>query len=598
MQPNATKKRKRIIWIVRLLLAITLLIVAASIFAARQLKPIVQQQLDKIVAEASNQLYHIQFDEVYVNPLTGRASLSAVQIVPNRTRYQQLVKGEKAPNNLYQISLKELSIKNFHPLKIYFQKRLLIDQLLFAHAKVSVTNKVFAFNENKKPQPEKSPYEYIKGLLNSVQIKNIEFKNTSIKYVDANAASQRVDTISKVHIQLKDWLIDAKSAQDSSRFFLLKDAYLFFNDYRFATPDSMYYVKLRQLEFSASSQTAQIKAFELIPRYSEKDFARVNGYARDRYSIQVNNLNLKGINLVSYLRRRQIVADTINFSDGYLRVFNDRTYPKPTKDRTGNFPQQLLLKIKIPITIKQLNIQNMNFSYAEFSSKTLQRGYINFDRTSGIAKNISNQAAEISRKPIASLQLRSYLMNQGQIDINFNFWLNAAKGDFEFSGKLQQMDGRQLNYTSRPLALLQIKNCNIDSLKFHFNANEDASKGQVEFIYKNLAVGLLKVGSEQASLQRRGFLSLLTNFSLINTNNPNGNTPPIMAQVQYTRNRTGSFFHFLWRSIFKGIKHTIGFSEQKEQEVKSYLRNLKDLKQDRLNRKQHRKSAQAQILAN
>jgi len=582
------KSNRKLKWILGAFVFLVLLIFGISWYVSVKIKPFVQRELGAIVKQATNGLYNIYFDKVSVNPLTGNASLTKVRLVPDTNVYQQLLAQQKAPNNLYLIDLQKLSIKKFHPFKIYFDKKLEIDLLLFDKPHITMINKSLVFNENKPPQPEKSPYDYIKKMFSALHVKAIDFKNASFKYVDNNGIKPDVDTISNITITLKDWLIDSVSATDKSRFYLLKDAYVYLNNYTYATPDSMYYIKASQFEFSASAKKLNIKEFALEPRYSEQEFAKVNGYARDRYLLRLNNIDLFGINLPVYIKNREILADEMNIANGSLSVFNDNSYPKLLKDKTGRFPHQLLQKIKIPITLKKIILNKLDISYAEFDKESNRKGRISFNNTSGVIMNVTNQQKYKKRNPIIEANLESYLMGQGKLNVGFRFNTTAPKADFSYKGQLLNMDGKQLNYITRPLAMLHIKSCLIRRFDFDIEANEDRAKGKVEFVYNDLSLGLMKKHKDGERLKRLGILSLLANAMIIYSDNPSADGKFTIAPIYYKRKPTGSFFNFVWKTLFQGVKYSVGFTPQKEAEVKSYVRRFENMKDEREKRRMRR----------
>ncbi|WP_113636853.1 hypothetical protein [Nubsella zeaxanthinifaciens] len=582
------KNKKKWKWIFGVLVFLLVLTGLAAWYVSNKIKPFVQRELAAVVKKATNGLYDIRFEKVMVNPLTGNASLTEVSLIPDTAVYKKLIAQRKAPNNLYFIRLQKLRIKRFHPFRIYFDKKLDVDLLLFDRPQITMVNKSLPFNENKPPQPEQSPYDYVKKIFKSVQVSTIDFKNASFKYVNRNGAIPETDTISNISITLKNWLIDSASAKDKTRFYLLKDAYVYLNNYIYATPDSMYYIKANQFEFSASQKKLNIKEFSLEPRYSEKDFAKVNGYARDRYSLKLNNIDFYGINLFAYIKNRELIADEMGIADGTLAVFNDNSYPKLLKDKTGKFPHQLLQKIGIHTTVKKIKLNKLNISYAEFDKQSGQRGQINFKNTSGIISNVTNQPKVKRKNPIIEANLESYLMGQGKLNVNFKFNVLAPKADFSYKGQLVNMDGRQLNYITKPLAMLMIKSCLIRRFAFDISANEEVAKGKVEFIYNDLSIGLMKRHEGGQRLRRLGILSLLANAMVIYSDNPSDDGKLTLATVSYERKPTGSFFNFIWRSLFQGVKHSVGLSKQKEMEIKRYVTKFENMKDDRERRRMRR----------
>ncbi len=577
----ASRKAKFFGFLALGIVAISLLSYGISRYFAIKLKPVVKKELREVVKNATQQLYHIDFDKVSINFLSGNAYLTNVKIIADTLVYKDLVGGKLAPNNLYDIRLNRLVIKNVHPLKIYFKKILEIDQILFDGPEITMTNQILPFNEDKSTAVDKSPYDYIKGFFTTLNVKSIDFKDAKFTYVDRNGAKPEIDTVININISLKDWLIDEHSADDTSRFYLLKDAYIYLNDYKYATADSLYFIKASKFEFSASSKRLNIKSFEVQPRYSEQDFAKARGYATDRYSLRLNNISFDGIDLQAYIKNREVFAEQVNIGQGVLSVFNDSSFPKKLNDKTGRFPHQLLQKIKMPLTFRKVLLNNLDISYAEMGKKSGEKGSITFNQTSGTIENITNQEKHKRINPIIEATLESYLMRQGKLNVGFKFDLMSPKADFSYQGQLLNMDGRQLNYITKPLAMMRIKSALIRRFAFDIVANEDRATGKIEFLYNDLSVGLLKKDQGDAVSTRMGILSLLANALVIYSDNPSVTGKTTIAQVNYQRNPTASFFNFIWKTLFQGIKHSVGFTPQKEAEIKRQISEFEKRKTDR-----------------
>lgn len=303
MAEKVPRKFKVLKWIIGIVLFISLILVGASWYISVKFKPLIRKEITELVQKSTHGLYRIEFSQIHTNFITGSATISDVNITPDTNVFKVLVAAKKAPNNLYYIRLKKLSIKRFHPYDIYFNKKVDISLLLFDNPDITMVNKHFDFNDNRPPRPRKSPYDYIKNLFKSLRVQLVDFRNVRFKYVNNNDLLPDVDLVSNLNVTLKDWLINSLSAQDTTRLYLLKDVDLNLSNYSYATPDSMYHITINQLDFNASSGKVNIKQFGLIPRYSEANFAKVAGYARDRFTIQLKNIDLDGIDLPAYLQK-------------------------------------------------------------------------------------------------------------------------------------------------------------------------------------------------------------------------------------------------------------------------------------------------------
>jgi len=592
MADKATRKFKTLHWIIGVLLSVAVILVATSWYISARLKPLIKQELKALVLKATHGLYTVEFSDLHTNLLTGSATILNVNIVPDTNAFKLLIAAKKAPNNLYYIRLKEIAIKNFHPFKIYFDKKVEVDLLLFDKPEVTMVNRHFDFNDHLPPRPRKSPYEYISKLFKSLRVKTVDFRNARFKYVDNNGAVPEIDSLNHLNVKLSDWLIDSLSAQDTTRLYLLKDVHVNLNNYSYATPDSMYHLNVSELFFTASSGKLTVKKFGMIPRYSEANFAKVNGYARDRFLIRLNNINFSGLDLPAYLQKKELIAKEMKISDGIVSVFNNNTYPNLKRDKTGRFPHQLLQMLKAKLTIKQIQLKNIDVSYAEFDRDSKQKGKITFLKTSGTINNVTNAAKVKASNPIMEANLLSYLMGQGKLAVNFKFDLNSPIGAFDYKGSVKNLDGRKLNEITKPLGMLQVDRGQINSLAFDIKANQDIAKGKLDFKYNDLSVALLKKEDGRDRLVRQGLLSILANALVLYSDNPTAEGKYTSASILFRRQPTASFFSFIWRSLFQGVKYSVGVTPKKEAEIKAHIDKFEQMKHDRDERRLRRQLRQ------
>lgn len=575
-------------WVGVALLFIVVLLTIASRQLSRKVRPIIKAQVKELVLDATDSLYHIEFSDVTTNFITGAASLTNVKIRPDTNVYAALVARKKAPNNLYYIELKELEIRHFHPLRILRHKRLNIDLLLFDNPDIIMVNKRLTFNESKSSFSDKEPYDYISKYLNELQVKRIDFKNTSFKYINNNLTVPETDSISNLNITLKDWLISRTSANEENRMYLLKDIIINLNDYTYATADSLYHIHLSHFDFRASTGKVNIKSLNVAPRYDEMSFGKVAGFAKDRFDIKMSDISLEGIDLPLYIRKQELYATEMNIANGAIAVFNNNELIKMETDKTGKFPHQLLQQLQAQLTIKQVNLHNIDVSYEEFDRDSRQKGKITFEKTSGSLTNITNAAHVKHRDPYMFVNLSSYIMGRGKLDVKFKFDLNARNGAFSYAGILGKMDGNVLNRITKPLGMILVKRAEIKQLEFDITANDDRAKGYVKFAYNDLSVALLKKEKDGDRLVRKGLLSILANAMVINSDNPDETGVFITAPINHQRVKTASFFNFVWKTLFQGIKHSVGITDKKEQEIRRQIISFEKMKADRDKRRAER----------
>jgi len=599
--PDTKKRRFKIFkWIAGILLSIFLVLAGLAWFLNVKSRPLLTSQIKTLLYKSTDSLYTITFSNVSTNILTGSATLQNVKITADTNRYKQLVELKRAPNNLYTVTLKKLVVRHFHPLTLYREKKLQIEEILFDKPEVYMVNRQLDFNEDRAPRPIQSPYTFISKSLKEFSIEKIIFRDASFNYVNKNVNKFNVFSIDDLNITLVDLLVDSTSFEDSTRLYLLKDVLLNLKNYNYKTPDSMYNIKLDQLDFKASTGLLSINKFALEPLYDEMKFGQVAGYARDRFNILMNDISLNGINLPLYISRQELRAKEMTIANGFVAVFNNNGLPKRAEEsRIGKYPHQLLQKLTAPILVDKIQLKDVDVSYAIYNKESDQRGKISFEKTSGTISNATNIDKVKAIKPIMEANLTSYLMGQGKLDVDFKFNLAANTGDFSYSGELQNFNARVLNQITKPLGLVRINRGNVDKLKFNFKADDFGSKGTVDFSYFDLSVALMKNDPTKDHLVKRGLISFLANALIINSENPGRDGNFISAKVNYVRPGNTSFFSMIWKTLFLGVKYSVGITEEKQTEIREHIAKFKAMrashnlrKRKRLERRQRKELEQ------
>lgn len=581
-------------WIAGIAILLFLCADAASWYLGKKLRPVITNELKDLVLHATDSLYRIEFSTVNTNFLLGNASILNLKIIPDTHIYHKLVKLKRAPNNIYEVRLKKLTIHNFHPYRCFREKKINVNELLFDRPSVVMINKQLPFNENKPARPTKSPYAYISRFLKEVSVRNIHLRDINFKYVNNNLPVPEIDSLARLNITLKDWLIDARSATDPNRFYLLKDVLIDLKDYQFATPDSLYHINVNKFSFRASTGHMNVKKFSLVPRYEEMEFGRVAGYAKDRFSIQMSDISLDGIDLPLYVKKQELLAREMRIQNGYVSVFNNNELKAQGTVRMDKFPHQLLQTMKGKLRIEKLSLSNIDLSYAEYDRDSKQKGKITFEKTSGTILNVTNEEKAKSKNPFMLVALQTEMMGQGKLDVNFRFDLTAKNGDFSYSGQLRDMDGAVLNRITKPLGMLEVRSGEVKRLTFDVKADNNSARGKMNFAYKDLSVGLLKKVEGKRRLVRQGLISMLANALVINPANPDAQGRLITAPIFYKRDPMNSFFSYVWKTMFQGIKYSVGLTPEKEAEIQVQIDKFEQMKADRDDRRdarQKRKSS-------
>ncbi len=101
-------------------------------------------------------------------------------------------------------------------------------------------------------------------------------------------------------------------------------------------------------------------------------------------------------------------------------------------------------------------------------------------------------------------------------------------------------------------------------------------------------MALLKKEEGKQRLVKKGLLSILANALVIYSDNPSKDGKFTSAPINFKREPTASFFNFIWKSLFQGVKYSVGVTPRKEAEIKAQVAKFEKMRDDRDERRRRR----------
>jgi hypothetical protein len=433
--------------------------------ASNRWKPLLQQQLSDLVLKSSDSLYHIEFSDFDLNLASGNASLSDFKLVPDTAVYQKLLKLKKAPDNLFILSVKKLSIKNVGARKAYQEKILDIDNITIDKPSLTIINKRLVFNKDVKVGKPQTPYEVISKVFKTLHIDSVALNNISLNYIDKNKPVTKQTSIQHLDIAISDILIDSLSAQDPNRFYYTKDVNITIHGYHIGTPDGLYNASLRKIFFSTAQRRIQLDGIALLPRYNRTDFYSKTGQTGDIYTLKFKQIDINDIDLQDLLRAKDLYAGTMGIKGADVQIYHNNAYKGRVTSKIGTDPQQALQKLSLDLLIKRISLTDGRISYQETDATTLATGEILFTHTNATLLNVTNDDDQKRRNPFMQAFVTTRFMDEAPFKVNFKFNLPAKDGAFNYTGELGAFDGRILDKLVKPLAMVHVKSADIEKLK-------------------------------------------------------------------------------------------------------------------------------------
>ena len=324
------------------------------------------------------------------------------------------------------------------------------------------------------------------------------------------------------------------------------------------TKNEYYNYSLRGLEFN-SNGTINIRQLVLMPAYNRKEFFERKQYQDDYFNVNLNSAVIKGVDFNHLFLTDEFIAQELNCDFEKVNIFRDKRLTIHPEKRT-KLPTAILRDLDQHLTINKASFSCDKLIYEEMEPQARKESNIFFTAIKGQAQHISNIDATVKNHPQCSLNLNGNLFGAGKMKVDMTFELPSPVDEFSFSATCGKMPLMLANTIAEPGLKLSIKDGINQKLEVNFIANEDSAYGNMRFYYNDLKVAVL--GNKHGELKEQALISFVAN-TLVNSDNPRQPGKPVeMGYFINKRDKQRSIIQYCWRSIFEGMKPSIGMKEK------------------------------------
>lgn len=335
----------------------------------------------------------------------------------------------------------------------------------------------------------------------------------------------------------------------------IEEADLDIANIKLTSADKQYQFLFDGIHVNSLNKNIFIKSAFCNPLLGESSFANHYPFQKDRFEASLQELNINGID-VDDIFNHKLIADRLTIKNLSAKIYRDLNKPIEQKSKVGNYPSQMLETLSFPVQIGNAEVTNANIQYRERQASGKQTGNIGFYNTRMRISNITNIKSEIAKDNNLIVNFSSKVLNKIPLSGFFNFYLGKKDGAFDVHGEIGKFDATILNEISVPLAMLRIKKGIIEEIKFDFHGNDYKAGGPFVMKYNHMKVDVMKKDHLSDTIRRRGLISLLANIIVKNENPENGQLRKEIPS--HERNIYKSFFNLIWKTLFAGIKITVG----------------------------------------
>jgi hypothetical protein len=299
----------------------------------------------------------------------------------------------------------------------------------------------------------------------------------------------------------------------------------------------------------------KVGSVNITPFGSESAFGDGLPYQLDRFDVTSSGIVLKDIDMNSLLDK-QINASELVVNKLNAKIYRDLHKPLQEKSRVGNYLSQLIDKLKQPVNINHATVNNAFIQYRENEVLSDSVGVVTFSNSRLNFTNITNMPEAVKKNNELNFSFDTKVFGEVPLIGNFKFILNSNNGSFVANGHVGSFNALKLNRVSVPMALIRINTGHISAIDFHFNGTNTKAEGPFTMKYEDMKVEVLKRDKKTNAIKKRRVLSIAANV-LVQNNNPDSKGLRTI-NAKYDRNIYKSFFNLVWKTVFTGMKETVG----------------------------------------
>lgn len=543
MSGNRSNKTIRIILISALI--VLLVGAGAALWIQQNYKRIIQAKLPELSAKATDSMYHINAGDITIDLPGRKIIITDLDLRPDTLQLQKLKRDLNLPELVFKIQIARVEIAGITWASLLTAKTLSCDS-------IRINDPVIRIVKNKTAPPADSNSSG-PSFLENIIAQRIFIHNPDVSFIDSTPKSPAAFAANGGYITLHNWQFDLKNPVDSNRLFYADRTQLQLGAFTINNPQGIYKTGSGAITYDSGNDHLAISNLYIKPAISKAEFYRRAGFQKEIYEVSLPSLEVSGLDWKSLMYQNTLLAKSGKLSKASINIYMDREPPPNPESKDGKFPHQLLQKLKLPVHLPVLQVEDGKFAYTERNHKTQKEGTVSMHTINGSIQNITNIASRIKADHTCKLALNA-IFKGSPIKAVFRFMLHRKDGSFSVEGEQQAMDGTRMNDITRPLALAELSSLKVNKISFQIDGNGKGAKGCLTMAYEDLKVNLLKV--DDGSLDKQGVTSFLTNNLLIFPHNPMPGKDVRTTYPEVERDNKKSFFNLIWKTLFTGMLQT------------------------------------------
>lgn len=452
-----------------------------------------------------------------------------------------------------EMFIPSFSMNGFDLDKAYREYQYLFESILVAKPQLTLYNNE---RDSLRVNPFKvNLYPHFDSFANLFATRNLKINDAGLTVVKNG---QRI-VQERISFDLTNFRIDNRP---STGFLHSSDFAFSIQNITRQDKQNLYQYTIGQTRYSSKNNRFTAINLLMTPTLSKESFNSKNRFQADYYSGRIDSLVIDQPDIQRWFENGELAGKQMSALGLHLDIFRDKRLPFDER-RRPEMLQDLIKGLPHPVRIDSLRLINSAIHYIEQPLLGDKAGEIRFNNLNITLKPFTNMKGAGSKIPDFTITGSANVLDSARMTTRMHYQMNHPDNLFTATGRVMPFDMRLLNPVLEPLAMVSIRSGRVNEFHFTMNADRTQAIGQLFFGYDDLRISVLEI--KDGNTKEARFASFLANSLLLRSKNPRGKELEA-DEISFHRDEKRSIVNFWWKSIFSGVRNTLGIKPGKENE--------------------------------
>ncbi len=474
------------------------------------------------------------YDSYDVNFWKGKIAVSGISLDTETVQISEALNGNKITG-----TVDEAYINGLHWWDLLHSKHLLASEIALENPLLKIIKiPTDTIVKAKTPEVENTQAFF-------AQVKSIAIKNGEIAFFGNEKIENPQMSMGSISISFKDFTFNDALTENKMA---IVDYKLSLENFYFQADDRLHDLTLEKI--TTEDKDLILSNFAFKSPFDNDTFFQKLEYRKSKFDIAIPEIILKDFNLEKVFQNK-FELSILEINNPILSVFSDKNIPT-LPNQQKELPTESLCKLKTLVAIDSIAVNHAKITYSLKEKEKQNRGEVFWTDVNATLENVTNDSLKIDADQDMIAKVNSKFMGSSNLDLTVRFFLDSPIFAYDVYGKLDTFDMRQTNQMFEDVTRIRVESGEVRELAFNFHADDNKSKGELDFYYNNLQVKLRQGKNKRPRKLLRWIVEkvIIKEKNTIAGSNKKG-------EIDILRNQEKGFFNQLWNSVLDGLKDVI-----------------------------------------